>query len=102
MFTAYVLPKLEYACEIWSPFLVRDIDVVERVLCLFTRRLPGMQGKSYDERLRILHWSSLQSRRIYKDIVMVYKIIHGIVDLNFDDFFEYADYLGTRYKGASV
>lgn len=96
MFVAYILPKLEYASEVWNPSFLSDIRLIERVLKLFTRRLPGIQGRTYDDRLRLLSWDSLYSRRVRKDLIMVYKIVHGLVDVNFHDLFEYADYEGTR------
>ena len=30
-YKAFIRPKLEYACSVWSPFLKKDIDKLERV-----------------------------------------------------------------------
>jgi hypothetical protein len=100
LFTVFVLSKLEYASEIWNPFLQGDVDLLERVQRLFTRRLPGFSGMNYDDILKRLGWLKLADRRIHKDLIMVYKILHGIVDINPDAFFSlHYDVLGVHTRG---
>ena len=48
--------------------------------------IPGIRG-SYPERLQILDLEPLQLRRIYADLIEVFKIAHGISALRFSDFF---------------
>jgi hypothetical protein len=96
LYKVYVRPILEYACEIWNPFLIGDIDTLESVQRLFTRRLPGLQFMSYTERLNYLNLQCLEERRLIKDLIMCYKIVHNYVDLPFDDFFEFAPNVNTR------
>ena len=86
-YKTFVLPKLEYNSEIWNPFLLQDIDKLERVQKLFTRKLPGLQTVNYSERLKILNLKSLEERRIVKDLIMVYKIVHGLIAIDFNLFF---------------
>ena len=38
-YTSYVRPKLEYATVIWSPYLKKDIDRIERVQKRFVKGL---------------------------------------------------------------
>jgi hypothetical protein len=75
---------------------VRDIDILERVQRLFTRRLPGFQGLRYEDRLEKIGLASLQDRRIKKDLLMVFKILKGFVELNKDDFFQLSTAVSTR------
>jgi hypothetical protein len=96
LYQTFVRPTVEYASEAWSPFLLKDIDIVERVQRYFTRRLPGLKSFTYSERLKLLNLSSLEERRIRRDLIMVYKIVHGHADLCFDDFFEYSTEVRTR------
>jgi len=96
MFKVFVRPCLEYACESWSPYLNRDVELLERVQRLFTRRLPCFDSQTYEQRLSFLELETLKRRRTIRDLVMTYKIIHGHVNLNFDLFFEYAPNVGTR------
>ncbi|MEM7422010.1 MAG: reverse transcriptase domain-containing protein, partial [Pseudomonadota bacterium] len=96
LFSTYVKSKLMYASEVWSPHYIRDIDIIERVLRLFTRRLPGLSNLPYMARLRILEMKPLEECRIIADLTLVYKIIHGLVKLKFNDFFQYAPDSRTR------
>jgi len=87
-FITYVCPLLEYNCVAWSPHLKRDIELIEQVQRRFTKRLSGLSGYSYDERLKLLNLDSLQYHRIRFDIIMCYKIIFGLVCIDRDEFFQ--------------
>ena len=56
----------------------------------FTKRLPGLSNFSYVDRLQILGLQTLEHRRLLADLLMCYKIIHGLVALNFDEFFSFS------------
>ena len=49
----------------------------------------------YEERLAMLGWSSLQSRRSYLSLLEYYMTIHGLNGLNCNDYFEF-NYGKTR------
>ena len=98
-YKSYILPILEYNSCVWSPYLVKDIDGVESVQRNFTWRLfkrCGLTDVPYNDRLLYLNLPSLELRRIYKDLVMCYKIVHGDVALNLPDFFMYSNNERTR------
>lgn len=91
---------LEYNCEIWSPCALGDIDLLESVQRNFTRRIFGLSELSYIERLRICNLEPLELRRVKRDLVLVYKIIHKLIGLEFDLFFTYAPTIhATRTNG---
>ena len=69
---------------------------MERVQRRFTKRLNGLNKLSYQERLRRLGLASLDLRRLHADLIWCYKIIFGLVDLQFDDFFELSSNTHTR------
>ena len=96
MFVTHIRPIAEYNSEIWSPCYVKDIDLVENLQRRFTKRIKGMYRLEYSERLKRCNLESLELRRIKKDLVLVYKIIHRLIGLEFNDFFSYAPRLGTR------
>ena len=104
LFTTFIRPRLEYASEIWSPQYLKDIDMIESVQRQFTRRIPKMRNRnlSYTERLSKLDLESLEMRRIKMDLVMIYKMLHGIVDLNFEDFFTLNNDSRTRNNGYKI
>jgi hypothetical protein len=86
MFTAFVRPKIEYATVVWSPWLKKDINLIERVQRSYSFKIPGVRG-SYSERLQMLNLEPLQLRRLYTDLIEVFKIFHGISALHISDFF---------------
>ena len=96
MYITFVRSRLEYASEIWSPFLAQDIDLIERIQKAFTKRIPGMQNLTYKERLSRLQLETLEKRRLIRDLIMVYKIIFGLINLSFDDFFTFSPIQSTR------
>ena len=87
MYTTYVRPILENNTYVWSPYLLKDIDALEGVQRFFTRQLPEMDGKSYEERMERAALLFLEERRIIFDITLVYKILHGLIDIKSEDFF---------------
>jgi hypothetical protein len=95
-YVTYVRPLVEHDSVVWSPFLKQDIEMVERVQRKYTKRLPGFQNYSYLERLKLLNLTSLELRRLHTDLIWCYKIVFGLVDLNFDEFFDWSRAVNTR------
>ena len=83
-FVTYVRPLLEYNTYIWSPTDVGSITKLERVQRRFTKRIPAVAHLSYRDRLEMLGLESLEFRRLRYDLVMMYKIVHNLVDLERD------------------
>src|SRR5207253_10274938 len=74
-FKTYVLPLLSY----WSPSCITNIESLESVQRLFTRRLPGLKAMPYSERLSLLNLPTLELRRLRADLLLCFKILHGFV-----------------------
>ncbi|MEM7402229.1 MAG: reverse transcriptase family protein [Pseudomonadota bacterium] len=96
MYKTFIRSRLEYASEVYSPQFLKDIDLLERVQRYFTRRIPGQQSRAYADRLATLCLKSLEERRMQRDLIMVYKICYGLIDLDFNDFFELSPSTVTR------
>ena len=94
-FITYVRPLLEYCSQVWSPCYLTYICKLERVQRRFTRRLSGMNKFSYLERLNQLGLESLELRRLKFDLIMVYKILHGLVCVD-KSIFEYCTSVNLR------
>jgi len=93
-FVTYVRPIVESSTVIWSPHEAKDIACVERVQRYFSRRLfarCNLPYVLYPERCKYLNLHSLELRRVKFDVVMCFKIVHGFVDIEFSDFFNYAN-----------
>ena len=91
-YKVYVRPIVESGSPVWNPHLCKDIDVIEKVQRYFTRRIfnrCGMQMLPYSQRLVFLDIETLERRRIKTDLLMCYKIKNRLIDLEFDQFFEY-------------
>ena len=92
LFLTYVRPKVEYNSAVWSPSLKTDIAKIESIQKSYTRTIflrCGVPFTSYEDRLTKLNLLSLQNRRKLIDILLMYKIVYGLSDLKFDNFFEY-------------
>ena len=89
IYKTYVRPLIEYNSQVWSPHLIADIDNDEKVQRFFTKRLPGMWNILYQERLNVLELKSLEVRRIEYDLILLYKLVNGLVDMDSDGFFTY-------------
>jgi hypothetical protein len=87
-FTVYVRPLLEYCSQIWSPHSKKDVDRIESVQRMFTKRLKGFEGLSYPERLLKANLNSLEIRRLRADLTLCYKILHNHVCIDFSKLFE--------------
>ena len=55
---------------------------------------------SYDERLKILNIDRLEIWRIKFDLVLFYKIVNNLVDMDTNDFFEFSNTItrGQQFK----
>jgi len=96
-FTVYVLPLLEYCSPVWAPVYKGDIELIERVQRRFTKRLRGLEELSYADRLLLLgEVETLELRRLKIDLIMIYKIINGLIALDFAQFFGLNNYNCTR------
>ena len=99
-FKTYILPIMEYCSPIWNPHLLHDIDRLEKVQRSFTKRLFGLRDKTYNARLIACRLVSLELRRLQIDLILCFKIVHSLVALKFEDFFELD--ANTRTRGHNL
>ena len=59
-----------------------QVDKVESVQRRFTKRLRGYSHLDYPSRLNALALMSLEKRRLVQDLVLTYKIIFGLLDID--------------------
>ena len=78
-FKSFILPIVTYCSSTWSPHLFGDIQTIESIQRLFTRKLTGLEKMTYPERLKILNLPSLELRRLRADLLMCFKILNGYV-----------------------
>ena len=73
----YVRPHLEYCVQLWSPYLVRDIDNLEQVQRCTTKLVSEFTKLTYESRLMELGIYSLYCRRQHGDLIETYKLLNG-------------------------
>jgi len=96
LYKSLVRPHLDYCIQVWRPFLHKDVEVLEKVQRRATRMIEGLKSVSYEERLRKLNLTTLETRRIRADLIETYKIFHGLDNLNSEAFFELSQVRNTR------
>ena len=92
LYNTYVRPKLECNTSVWSPYLKQDINKIEKVQQKFTKfamQKCNIPFTNYNDRLTKLNIKSLYHRRIIFDLIQFYKIINGVSDINFNDYFTF-------------
>ena len=87
LYKTFVRPLLEYCQSVWSPYLKSDIDMLENVQRRATKIVPEIKDLTYEERLNQLGLFKLSERRLRGDMIFIYKMLNGMIDLQFTDFF---------------
>ena len=85
LYHSLVRPHLEYAVQSWSPALVKDNAMIERMQRRATKMISGLYHLSYEERLQELKLYSLEKRRIRGDLIQVFRIMKQIDKVDIAD-----------------
>ena len=90
LYKLYIRPNLEYNVCTWNPFQRGDVKRIESVQEKFTRFLCKkchIKYNNYLHRLDILHLETLEIRRVKQDMILIYKMLNNLIDLNFSKYF---------------
>jgi ribonuclease P/MRP protein subunit RPP40 len=87
LYKCLIRPRLEYTVQAWRPYLQKDIDLIEGVQRGATKLVVETKGMSYDERLKFLDMTTVETRRVRGDLIEVFKIMKGFENVNKDKFF---------------
>lgn len=87
LYCSLVRSKLEYASQVWAPYEIKYIQIIERVQKKFSIWALNLQRDnetfrylSYDLRLEQLKMDSLQKRRTIGASLWMYDLISGSID----------------------
>ena len=94
-----VRPHLEYGNLVWGPFNRADQQLLERVQRRATKLVTDLRHRPYQERLRELQLPSLYYRRQRGDMIAVFQILHGGLDMDPELLFHRADARGRDLRG---
>jgi len=98
LYTTLIRPRLDYTTVIWNPHQLGNIRSIEKVQRCATRMIQELKNHPYYDRLNALNLPSLVYRKCRMDMIMLYKITHGLYVSPFDTFFTYHK-LPTRFNG---
>ena len=78
-----VRPILEYACTVWALHTQKNISTIEAVQRRAAKYVTNNYSSyaSVSDMLTHLQWTSLNNQRESLKIIMLYKIIHQLVDI---------------------
>lgn len=77
----YVLPLIEFGATIWSPYLSKDIEALERTLKRASKIPRELRSLPYEDRLRALQLDSLAERRSQQDLTETFRILKGFYNV---------------------
>ena len=80
-YKTYVRPQLEYCNTIWHPWQEKLSHSIERVQRAAARYVMNDYSRhsSVTSMLETLKWQTLEQRRNYSSLIMLFKISHGLV-----------------------
>jgi len=90
-YKTYVRPIIEASVQAWNPWLRRDVDHLEKIQHRATKLVHGIGSKPYDERLAICNLTSLEHRRERGDMILAFKLMNGLSDLETTCMFSFAN-----------
>ena len=88
---ALVRPYAEYACSLWDPYQmdqINQLEMIQRRGVRFVYNDYRREEGTVTNLLRQSSWVSLQDRRKICRLVMLFKIINNEIEIDFDTFFQ--------------
>src|SRR5579872_3623035 len=76
LYKSLIRPHLEYCMSVWKPHYKKDIDLLEGVQRRALKTIDGFSILSYEDRVKVVHLTTLATRRIRGDLIEVYKIMN--------------------------
>ena len=95
LYKALVRPHLEYCIQAWSPYLRKDIEMLEKIQRA-TKLIPGLRDLRYEERLKECGLTTLEMRRLRGYQMEVFNILNGYENIGSNIFFEIKESKITR------
>ena len=90
LYKSMVRPILEYCNTVWGPIMCGDQDRIERVQRRATKMVAAIRHLPYQERLRKLDLPSMHYRRARGDMITVFQLLTGKVQMDHATFFSLA------------
>ena len=88
LYKSLVRPHLDYCIQAWRPHLTKDIELLEKVQRRATKLIADCKAYSYEDRLKKVNLTTLETRRERADMIEVWKIINNTDRVQQDRFFK--------------
>ena len=96
LYKAYMRPHIEYCVQAWSPYQVNDIKTTEKIQRSATKMVYSLRNKPYLVRLKELKLYHLEIRRLRGNLIEVFKILNGLVEIKPEHLFQMSHNVQTR------
>ncbi len=84
LYPAFVRTHLEFASAVWNSMTRREINRLEGIQKRATKMVIELRGLVYEDRLKELGITSLETRRKRGDLLQIYKIMKGFEKVKID------------------
>ena len=78
IFVAHIRPLLDYCSPVWNTGFIADVKSLEAVQRRWTKNIDGFSNLPYYERLRLLDLFSIRGRLLRADLILAWRITHGL------------------------
>ena len=68
LYVSLIRPHLEYAVPVWNPYL--KLEIIQHRA---TKLCPGIKKRDYEQRLKVLKLTTLETKRKRGDLIQFYK-----------------------------
>ena len=87
LYKAIARPHLEYCIQAWKLYLRKDIDMLEKVQRRTTKLITGLRDLSYDDTLKECGLTTLETRILRGEQIVVFMILNGHENIDPNIFF---------------
>ena len=88
LYKTFVRPKMEFSAAVWSPWTLKDEEILERIQKRLIRSLSDCRGASYEERLEKAGLTNLKERRVRGDLIETFKTLKGMNRVDKSEWFD--------------
>ena len=84
IFIAHICPIMDFCSPLWNTGYIGDCRSLESIQRRWTRDIDGFSNLSYHDRLSRLSLYSVWGRCLRADLILVWKIMHGVIPCRSD------------------
>ena len=97
LYQTYIQPNTDYGSQVWSPVKLSEIDALESILRIWTRKIPYIRDMHFWDRLEAMKMSSIQRSHERCLIIYTWQMLENKVINNGN-----IKAVWTNYKGRKV